>query len=179
MTIEQLSSDRMLITLRACDLSEMGTTFEMLHTEDTHSRRVLMRLLIAACRSYGIDCRQKRFLIEALPTESGCILLVSLSHQKSRKKYRIKRPDTQPAYVFDCADDMLDGMARMSGRAELYEGIMYVHRGRYILLPGALCDADRLLLSEYARPCALSRMELSALREHGAVVAYPGICPSS
>ncbi len=171
MVIEQLSADKMLITLHDDDLCVMGTSFERMSGDDVRSRRLLLRLLLTACRSYGIDCRGKKFVIEALPTAGGCILLVSVAREKKRKIYRIKHIGHHDAFVFDSFDDVADGLSRLFEIARPALAL-YRHSGRYLLtVNDPLWPHERLLISEYGRRVRLTAMQRAYIFEHAALIA--------
>lgn len=169
MKIEQLHSDMILITLGSEDLSRMGLSFERLSVNDTTSRRALIRLLLTVCRDCGIDCRRRRFLIEALPSGSQVLLLVSMPRRNPRKVYRIKRPAHTAIYVFSCVDDMLDGIRRCTQGTT---GALYRLRDEYIFIPDSPCDIA--ILCEYADIRRLSPLALSKITERASLVMKKG-----
>lgn len=164
MTIETLHDDRLLITLGEHDMTQLGLSIERMDPSDPATRRALMRLIVVACRGCGIDCRSRRFLIEALPVIRGVMLLVSMPRRRERRRYRIKHPAHAAGYIFDSADDMLDGLRRVP-RAWLIHCRMYTLDQRYVLIP-ARADADvDALLCEYACRCRLTAFEIARIGE--------------
>ena len=165
MRIEQLHDHMILITLSDEDMRGMGLSFEGFSADDAACRRALTRLLMTACRGCGIDCRRRRFLIEALPTDAGAVLLVTVP--AVRRRYRIKSRDKIPVYVFADTDAMLDGARKYFSLFPNDCCALYKSGYRYILI----CEHEPPILCEFAELVHPSPLALSRIKEHAAPIA--------
>lgn len=117
----------------------------------------------------GLDHRGKSYLIEALPSREGCLLIISVHAVRRRRIYRIKRPELRQVCVFRCADDMLDYLMRRSDSS--CSAALYRYEGRYILLPAPTAsDSAAAALSEYGDVYAVSATVTARIQEHGALL---------
>lgn len=89
MTIDKIKSNKILITLCDEDMRDFSLDYDTLSLYDSHSRKILMRILQIACFKTDIEIKDKRMIVEALPTVDGCMLLLTVE-DKNRKKYRLQ-----------------------------------------------------------------------------------------
>ena len=89
MTIDKIKSNKILITLCDEDMRDFSLDYDTLSLYDSHSRKILMRILQIACFKTDIEIKDKRMIVEALPTVDGCMLLLTVEDKK-RKKYRLQ-----------------------------------------------------------------------------------------
>ena len=93
MTVEQIDSSKVLISLCNEDLTEYSLRFDTMSFNDPHSRRILNKLLTIACGKTGIKQeKDKSMLVEAMPHSNGCLILLTMNHKKKKRTvYRIKK----------------------------------------------------------------------------------------
>ena len=170
MTFEKLNCEKILITLRHEDMETLELSFEDMSVSDEKSRKTLRRLLLLACFDAGIESKGRRFLLEALPADSGCMLLVSSEKIDKRKKYRVKKIAGFPCCVFSDADSMLGGMTAFARSGSgFFPNSLYRVRGKYYLVLDypVISPERKALLSEYGEWMKLGSIRLSRLKEHG------------
>ena len=104
MILELVDESRLLIILSPEDMEDYQLTFDSLDWQNGHSRSVIKEFLRMACRQKGFCPGDSRLLIEAVPDEEGCVLLVTMlpEEKAKRKVYRIKenQPSLTP-FLFD------------------------------------------------------------------------------
>ncbi len=89
MTVNKLADNRVLIILGGDEMKSYRLEFEKMSFENSHSRRVMMRLIQVACRKSGITTTGKSVSVEALMLSEGCYLLMTVEHKA--KSYRLKK----------------------------------------------------------------------------------------
>ncbi len=136
MKISQLSNDKLMITLCNDDMKSFELEFDDMGLSDPHSKKIITRLLSLACTSNSIVLDNKIILCEALPTDNGCVLFISLKDkQHKRKKYRIKRITEYPCYRFECVEDLLSAVEKLYYTDVLfYNNSAYMYKDRYYLV---------------------------------------------
>ena len=170
MTVEMIGEKTILVSLCEGDMRRYSLSLE---GDDDKMRSGLKDLLCRVGEICGLDHRGKSYLIEALPSSKGCLLIISVHAVKHRRKFRIKRNRARELCVFFDADAMLDFWRSrpQSGYA------VYAYEGRYILLPCGSAKADMMArLSEYGELYPVSEATFARIREHGAIL-YPGTYP--
>ena len=162
MTIELLDKGTILVSLCAKDMDAYSLNFD----EETAKcpEKGLKRLLYQIGETCGLDHSGKSYLIEALPSRGGCLLIISICRAKYRKKYRVKRERRAQLYVFFDADAMLDYRA-LHPDEEGYS--VYRYRDRFVLIPWGIAPAD---IIEYAESCPLSDTMIAHVKEYGALL---------
>ena len=175
MNIEQLDGTRILISLCEKDLETLDITFEELGLSESHSRRVLKKLLLSASDKTGVEMSGKKIMIEAIQYEHGFILLITLRDKEKRKKYRIKRCRNSYVFLFDSAENMLrcmNALYRMKDRCFLSS--VFFCGGRYYLVinsSGSLHGRYIATISEFCSSRRGGSLFASLLLEHGTVLA--------
>ena len=132
MTVNRLSGNRVLVVLCGNEMKDYKLEFEKLSLENTHSRRVILRLIQLACRKSGIETQGKNVSIEALMLNEGCYFLMTV--ERKNKKYRIKSCSGLCCTFQNC-DDLMNAARELyqnglsCGKNELYE-----KNGQYYLV---------------------------------------------
>lgn len=158
MTIEILNKGTILVSLCAEDMCAYSLSFD----EESDPKDGLKKLLYHIGESCGLDHKGKSYLIEALPSKSGCLLIITVRKAKYRRKFRIKRHHLLDLYIFFDSDAMLDYLQRRP----LGSGCsVYRYRSRYILIPSRSSAPKELL--EYAERRGVSSTMLAHITEHG------------
>lgn len=84
MTIDKIKSNKILITLCDEDMRDFSLDYDTLSLYDSHSRKIPMRILQIACFKTDIEIKDKRMIVEALPTVDGCMLLLTVEDKKRK-----------------------------------------------------------------------------------------------
>ena len=163
MTIEMLDTGTILVSMRQEDMRDYRIDFDD-KTDLEAAKKGLTRLMYRVGEACGLDHRDKSYLIEALPSGSGCLLVISV-HKTGRRRYRIKRPAERMVCVFDTADGLLDCLEK----TEACVGYtLYLYRDRYVLLPqGDIGRRTQALLSEYGRVYQKDAVAVARVAEYG------------
>ena len=166
---EKLDDKKVLITLRHDDLKTLGLSFDKALSEDEQYEKKLRGLLLLALSDAGIDMRGKRFLLELLPCNWGCMLLISAFSVHTRKRYRIKKITDFSVCIFKNFDDLLDAMRAVSSHAlSEYPNSLYRYKDCFVLIFDypLIREDERRILSEYGRIKMMSTLSLAGVREH-------------
>lgn len=162
MTIEMIDRGTILVSL--CDEDMRRYSLRM---QDSAERvqTGLKNLLCYVGEICGLDHRGKSYLIEALPSPKGCLLIISVRHVKRRRIFRVKRQKARELCVFFHADAMLDywqSVPCQGGYA------VYRYEGRYVLLPSLSAPESAVArMSEYGELYPVSEAVFARVREHG------------
>ena len=174
MTIKQLNSTKVLITLKREDMRDFELSFDKISLKDEHSKKILTRLLQLACLNTGMQFNGNRFFIEALPNDMGCLLLISVVEGKKRKIYKIKKYTTHLCYRFDNATDMMNAISALYEiKGCYYSNSMYMQNDKYYLIfeyPN-ISNRLKILLSEYASIISADDIFISRLNEYSKLIS--------
>ena len=107
MTVDKIKSNKILITLGDDDMRDFSLDYNMLSLYDSHSRKILMRIVQVACFKTDIEIRNKRMLVEALPTVNGCMLLLTVEDRKG-KRYHLQGAGKANCYKAGDSKNFLD-----------------------------------------------------------------------
>lgn len=174
MTIEQINSSKVLIALCNQDMEDYRLEFDSMDLENSHSRKILSRLIRVICTKTGLSTENKRLLLEALPYESGCLILVTFMEIKPKPaKYRIKKTSDCLCFTFDNTEDFLDCTALLyrenvffpGSKAYLFNNLYYLVFEYYPVPKRA-----KIILNEFGKKQKCTRLLLSSLKEAGKVL---------
>lgn len=164
MTIEMIDRGTILVSLVKEDMRQYSLNLD--DTAPQNAEKGLKNLLYHVGEMCGLDHRGKSYLIEALPSREGCLLIISVHAVRRRRIYRIKRPKLRQVCVFRNTDDMLDYLTRCSDN--FCNAALYRYEGRYMLLPAPTAsDGALAALSEYGDVSAISTTVAARIQEYG------------
>ncbi len=170
MTIEQLDESKVLISLCSEDMDDFKLRFSDMSFCSEHSKRILLRLLQLACNRAGVSFERKTVLMEALPHNSGCLLLLTMMEKSRRKTYRVKKIKEYPCFVFDNAENLLSAAENLQMRSiSLHGNSLWLLKGKYYLMfdyPFVRNDVCALL-REYASKLSYTFVGISRIKEAG------------
>lgn len=171
MTIEQIDSSKLLITLCSCDMEDYRLEFGTMGFENPHSRKILNRLINIVCTKTGLSSKNKKLLLEALPYDNGCIILVTfMEKQTANKKYKIKKHGENACYIFLKIEDMIKAVTMIySQKLYVPSAAVYSYKEKYYLIfhSSPLSRMAKRILSEYGKRRRCERIFLSSLDEAG------------
>lgn len=169
MKISQLSHDKVLISLCDDDMKSFELKFDEMGLCDPHSRKIISRLLTLACSSSNIETDNKVIMCEALKSDNGCVLFVSVKEKKKkRKKYRIKRITEYPCYKFFRVEDMLTAFEKLYSTDVLfYNNSAYLYKDCYYLVFDypIVAEKAKKILSEFSQNIQGSKTFVARLHE--------------
>lgn len=86
MTVDKLNHNKIMITLCSNDMRDFSLDYDTLSLYNSHSRKVLLRILNLACFKSGIETKNKSMVVEAIPTGNGCVILLTLITKNTEMK---------------------------------------------------------------------------------------------
>ncbi len=169
MTITQLSDCRVLINLCHDDMKSFELSFDNIGFCDPHSKKILSRLTSLALTSSGLSTKNKTILLEALQSNDGCMILVSLSDKKrERKKYKIKRITEYPCYRFDSSENLLCAIEKLyCSDIFFYNNSAYYYKDHYYLVFDypIVSQKAKKILAEYSNLSQGTKLFVARLNE--------------
>lgn len=171
MHIERLDKAKIIISLCSQDMQDFCLNFEKMNFQDEHSRVVMMRLLKLASVKTGIHMHGRTVVVEALPFDGGCMLLVTLlDKEKSKKVYKVKRMEEHPAVMFSDAEKLLSAAEAVYLRgACMHLNSLWLVDDRYYLVMDYPYMSTLLkgMLTEFGSYLPLSVAQMSRIKERG------------
>lgn len=174
MRMELLENGCLKILLTGEDLTEYAMSFDTLDYRSAATRATLQRLMQTAADQLGF-APAEHMLIEALPVDDGCLLLIT--PEKAGCRIRLKKACGPYIYQLDSTDRLLqvaEGLARLSGQnsAHGFFGSSSLYRCEegfwLVLYPGkALSDPVSRLLYSLARRIGEGDAAAAFTAEHG------------
>lgn len=171
MKISQLSDTKVLITLCNDDMKNFGLDFEKIGLSDPHSKKILSRLCTLACASNSIQTEKKTIVLEAIESDDGMMILVSVKEtQNTKKRYRIKRIREYPCYRFDSVEIFLTAIKKLCESENFfYNNSAYSYNKSYYLVFDypIVSEKAKIILSEFSHKIKGSKTFIARLHESG------------
>ena len=108
MTVDKLGSSTVLVVLCRKDMEEFALIFEEMSLNDVHSRKILLRIMQAACFKSGIVLSGKSVQLEAIKLDDGCYILITVSKANGQRTYKLKNPWECRCYSLGSSGDFLN-----------------------------------------------------------------------
>lgn len=171
--MELLENGCLKILLTESDMQQLHLNFEQLDYTSEVMQEALRELLLQAREKTGFDAGGN-LLVEALPIDKGCLLL--LTPTGGRRRVRMKRVSGPYIYEIDTADHLLqlaNGWCRyaaISPSSAITGSSLYRFGNRYrlILYTGTPLNKGILqLLQEFAKPTGEGDAAAAFAAEHG------------
>lgn len=170
--MDLLENGCLKILLTEDDLKDFHLTFEDLDYNNDKTRAAMHQLLEAARRETGFDSSGS-LIIEALPVDGGCMLL--LTPTGGKRHVRMKRVVGPYIFELDDADTVLRLAKSVGGHTPpMFGSSLYRFDKRYrlVLYPGAPLTREMgNLLGEFARPAGEGDVAAAYTAEHGESIA--------
>lgn len=168
MTVDKLNHNKLMITLCNEDMHDFKLDYTSLSLYDYHSRKILMRILNLACFKMGIDSKDKKMVVEALPFDNGCVILLTLV-KREINTYKIKSPAQSICYLLGNCENFLETVRLLylqniccnKNSAYFFDGNYYI-----IFDYPAIPHKFKKILSEYAEK-RCDKLTVPRLRENG------------
>lgn len=167
MTVDKIQKNMILVTLCDEDMREFSLDYDALSFYDSHSRKILMRILQVACFKSGVEIKDKKMLVEALPTADGCILVLTVE-EKQRKKYKMQGKGKCNCFDVGNSKNFLDVIYLLyKQNVCCNKNSAYEKDGKYYLIFDypAVPKRFKRILHEYAVRCG-GNIFASSLREN-------------
>ncbi len=171
MNISQLSNSKLLITLADKDMKDFNLSFDTMTISREHERKIVMRLLQAACLKSGVSIKDKTVLIEALPHVGGCALFVTLMDKSdSRKVYKVKKLKKIPGVRFENAEALLCACESLKRSGErIHKNSLWLYENEYYLIMDypLMSKSVGSVISQFGRLLSLTSVAVSRIKEGG------------
>ncbi len=170
MTIEPLDSGKVLISLCAKDMRDYKIDLKCMSLYDEHSNKVLQRLLRVACSKAGLSMGDKVALMEAVPWDGGCLILVTLCHKKHPKTYKVKRIKEHPCFIFHSMEDFFSVSEKIVDRdITVRNNSLWEYNGSLYLVweYPVISSGLKGLLTEYSVYIKCNKVTISRIKEQG------------
>lgn len=180
MTIEQIDEKRIIIALCKKDMEILSLEYETMGFKDPYSRRVLKNLLSLAGKRTGMAVHDHTLMVETLPYDKGCIIVVTLIKDKNKcKRYRIKNSDKilkskKLMYAFENSEDFLTCTMNLYKCGTLLMGskAFELNKKYYLIVKSKECPLKALtVLREYSCKETKNKLQIAYITEHGNIVA--------
>ncbi|MGN1130603.1 MAG: adaptor protein MecA [Ruminococcus sp.] len=171
MTIEQIDKGKVLILLCNSDMKDFSLDYNKMGFCDPHSKKILVRLLTLACLKTGISAKGKKMLVEALPQENGCIILLTLVSENKRRVYRIKRNNYGLCFVFGDLENLIKLCIALKDRCITENRIYYCNSKYYLIFESILPPKYKRLVCEYADKGETESVHWARVKENGKLIA--------
>lgn len=168
LTVNRLSDNRVLIILCGKDMEEFSLKYDKMNLDDSHSRKIIIRLMQLACGKSGIETVGKKINIEAISLESNCYLLITVNDKK-RRTFRIKQSKKSICYMLGNGSGFLDTIEILyKQNICCNKNSAYVLNGKYYLIFDypTIPKKLKMTLSEYAQRCS-GKIVTAKIRESG------------
>ena len=167
MTIKKLSPDTVRITLSHEELAAYEIDWDHLGPDDEPTRELLLQLLDSAWQTAGFRPDEGQIYIEALPTENGCVLILSKAHASDT----LESICTPVIFRFEHAEDLLAGARQLFQlySHRIFRSSLYQCAGGCLLLIRPLDQTSQesvMLLAEYGTMAARGELAAAVIQEH-------------
>lgn len=167
MTIKKLSPDKVRITLSHEELAAYEIDWDHLGPDDEPTRELLLQLLDSAWQTAGFRPDEGQIYIEALPTENGCVLILSKTHASDT----LESICTPVIFRFEHAEDLLAGARQLFQlySHRIFRSSLYQCAGGCLLLIRPLDQTSQesvMLLAEYGTLAARGELAAAVIQEH-------------
>ena len=165
MHMELSESGCLTMILTDADLLQFGLCFEELDYDKPETRNAIQALLAAARRELGFQTTGS-LLVEALPIEGGCLLMVTPA--KAGRRMRMKRAAGPFIYAVPDEDALLQLAAGWPFDEPLEGGSsLYAFDGGYRLVLYGQTAVGSLILEECAKQVGEGDAAAAFTAEHG------------
>ncbi len=115
MVLEQIDEKRLLIALSSEDMDILDLTFTQLSWKNDYSRQVIKKILLRAETEIGFSVKNNQMMIEAIPQNNGCIVLVTLLAKKKseRKIFKVKEKTKPYLLKFSSLENLFCAIERI------------------------------------------------------------------
>lgn len=175
MTVEQLDKKRVLISLKAEEISDYAISIDELNLNSRQTKEALTKILKLALRQVGVNAAKKTVLVEAMPHSRGMLILVTADFsEKAVKTYRIKKPNMQACCRFSGAEALLGCAAKLKKeKIRLAANSLWKYQnGFYVIFEhGGISPRVAALLSEYSLCRSVGLVGLARIKEMGMLIS--------
>lgn len=175
--LEQIDEERLLIALSSEDMDILDLTFNQLSWKNNYSRQVIKKILKRAENEIGFFVGNNQLMIEAIPQNNGCVVLITLlaKDNAARKKFKIKENIKAYLFKFNTLDNLLSAIERLyKNKFSTLKNSAFENDKKYYILiycKGCLSPELLTLLTEYCDPKDNKSLSLGQILENGKLIA--------
>ncbi|MDQ5984125.1 MAG: Adapter protein MecA [Eubacteriales bacterium SKADARSKE-1] len=177
MILEKIDEKRLLIALSSKDMDLLDLTFKQLSWKNAYSRQVIKKILTRAETEIGFFVDNNQLMIEAIPQNSGCFVLVTLLSKKKlgRKIFKIKEEIKPYLFEFKSSEDLLCAIERLynNHKIKLKNTVFEYDKTYYILInsKGYISLDLQTIITEYGNLIGKDGVTTSKIVELGNLIA--------
>ena len=156
-------------------MNDFSLDYSKLGFEDPHSGKILRRLLTLACTKAGICVKDKKILIESVPQEKGCIILLTITPKIHRKVYKIKKQKQSISFVFAGVEPLIAAAKAVSFSKFQPLNSVYMFDDKYAVIIENTIENKRFfaLLREFSHKTLYGKIHAARIKENGKLLSNP------
>lgn len=174
--LEQIDEKRLLIALSHDDMNILDLTFKQLSWKNEYSRQIIKKILLRAENEIGFSVGNNQMMIEAIPQNSGCVVLVTvLPHKKAdRKIFKIKETIHPYLFKFCSLENLFCAIERIfkNKTITIKSSIFECNKAYFLLIysNGEMPFFLKSILTEYCDILSKNDTTVSELIERGKLI---------
>lgn len=177
MNIELLDEKRVLIDLCVEDMQLLSLEYKNLSMQSLSNRKVINNLVRIAKIKTGFHTEESTtVLVEAMPYEGGCFILITLkeNYSSKNKKYRVVRKMYRRMFIFDDCESMLSAVEKIYPyHTKVSKSTLVVCDKKYYLIISTqnnVNTTEEVILSEFSKRKAVGNIEIALILEHSQII---------
>ena len=154
-------------------MKDFSLEYDRLGFEDPHSKKILKRLLTLACNKAGLNITDKKILVEAMPQEKGCLILLTLVSEANRKIYKIKKQRKNLCYIFDDTESLISASKAFSNSRKCPDNSVYLWENKYAVVLENVVENTALFskFREFSHIILKGKLHTARIKESGKLLA--------
>ncbi len=175
--LEKIDETRLLIGLTGEDMDLLDLTFSQLNWKDDYSREVIWKLLSRAKKEIGFMTDDKQLMIEAIPQQDGCFVLITLLAKlnKERKIFKIKENKRPYVFLFKSSENLIRAIERLyDNECKFIRSTVLEYNEKYyiiIYVQGSMSTKLQAIVSEYGELVGKDFIVAAQVSEQGKIIA--------
>ena len=174
--LEKIDETRLLIGLTGEDMDLLDLTFNQLNWKDDYSREVIWKLLSRAKKEIGFMTDDKQLMIEAIPQQDGCFVLITLLAKLNRERKIFKIKENKKPYVFSfkSSENLIRAIERLYENESKFirSTVLEYNEKYYIILyiQGSMSTKLQAVVSEYGELIGKDFIVAAQISEQGRLI---------
>ncbi|MEE0264609.1 MAG: adaptor protein MecA [Acutalibacteraceae bacterium] len=178
MNIELLDEKRVLIDLCVDDMQLLSLEYKNLSMQSPVNRRIINNLVRIAKIKTGFKTTQSStVVVEAMPYQGGCFILITLKEDSKVKgrKYKVIRRLHKRVFMFNSCEEMLSAVEKLYPyKEQISKSTLAVKDNIYYLLvsiPDNTITIAEIILSEFSSSGISGGIQIAHILEYGNIIA--------
>jgi hypothetical protein len=177
--LERISKSKLLVAMSSDEMKRFNLTFMHNSTinNNAHINNILKNLLVIARAETGFNADNHNLMVEALPQNEGCVMVITLmplKKHKRRRLYKIKDRTEPLIFSFEEMEDIIC-MSQRIYRLDLvidHSQIVKDEKKYYLIVYAKRSVNSKImpLISEYGQLVGKGFIESARQNERGQVV---------